>query len=763
MNRNQSSYCFVLTGLAVAIAGLLPASVPVAAAANAPNQVEEIFVTAERRETNLQQTPIAIKAFTSERLDDLGIQNLGAITSYAPNVEISPTKRPAGGTSAIAAFIRGVGTGDFLIPTDPAIGLYVDGVYIARTVGGLMSIPDIERVEVLKGPQGTLFGRNTLGGAINVVTTQPSVDGPLKGRFTVRAGSHGRRDAVVDLNGPLVEGVLGAKFSVATLNFNGWQRNLITNERYGTEGRIISRGSLLWDVSDTFSLQLTGDYTYQRQKGTHGQLLSVTNTLARPARFNSIAAPVLNPGLMLPADSIVDNRWATTTNRLTNETSPSQDDQDIWGMSLVGTYSLTDSLRLKSTTAYRELDSFIQVAGDGTPYPRNAAASTNDSEQFSQELELSGSFLDGRATFVLGAYYFDENASASRIGLFEHGVYQITARTSDARDRNDSFGMDATSYAAFGQVNFQLTDDIDVFAGGRINKDKKTYSFMSERPEIGDVVTPLTSDSDKWTAFTPRVGINWQANDDVFVYASYAEGFKSGGFGNPLEGQGIPSYDPEDLTTWELGLKSTLFDDRMTFNAAVFTSKYQGTQITVIIPPNSFRTTQNGGDARIRGFEVDFEAVAAPGLTLNASVGYNHARFTSVTPDAVEASARDGLVHEAGTPLPYVPDWSATFGATYEFPLGDLGNMSLRGTYSYKSSTILKLADPDTNQPEYGLLSARIGFVPTNYPQLEFSVVGTNLTDKEYYYYRNYSGSTGNDLGAAGDPRLFYFQVNYRM
>ncbi|RYD66449.1 MAG: TonB-dependent receptor, partial [Sphingomonadales bacterium] len=424
---------------------------------------------------------------------------------------------------------------------------------------------------------------------------------------------------------------------------------------------------------------------------------------------------------------------------------------------------LSDSIALKSTTAYRDLDSYIQVAGDGTPYAGNQAQSYATSKQFSQELELSGSMLDGNVNFVAGLYYFNENATAVRYGKSYEGTYAVTGVVSDARSQNEFYTLRAESIAAYGQAGVKVAPGLEFVLGARINRDFKRYSAKLVRAETNTVTNPLTYAEDNWTSFTPRVGVNYKVSDDVFLFASYAKGFKSGGFGTPLTGgAGIPSYDPETLTTYETGLKSSWFDNKLTFNLAGFYSDYKGVQITIITQPNSFRTTQNGGDAEIYGFDMDLEAAPFPGLLLNASLGYNHARFTNVSPGAVAASAANGLVHSAGTPLPYVPDWSASVGAQYAFDLGGLGSLTPRIDYAFKSKAVLTLADPSTFQDKYGLWNAKLSFVPEGNRNVEFSLVMNNVFDKTYYYYRNISRTTGNNLGQAADPRLFYAQLRFK-
>lgn len=261
------------TAVAQTVAG---ATTPLTAAPTdaKPAQVEEIVVTAQKRSERLQDAPVAVTAFSSQSLAARGITNVSQIGQYTPSLLIQPTNRPGGGGSSIAAYIRGVGTGDYNIPTDPAIGVYIDGVYLARSLGGLMSLTDIQRIEVLKGPQGTLYGRNTLGGAISIVTEQPKLSGDPEYMIQGRIGSYQRHDISASINAPIIEDKVGGKLSIAWLNSDGYGKDYYNGERLSDEHRVILRGGLMFKLEDHLTLDLSADYTRQRQNPSSSSILN---------------------------------------------------------------------------------------------------------------------------------------------------------------------------------------------------------------------------------------------------------------------------------------------------------------------------------------------------------------------------------------------------------------------------------------------------------------------------------------------------------
>ncbi|CAN5735806.1 TonB-dependent receptor [soil metagenome] len=741
----------------------------------AQTEVAEIVVTSERRETKLQDTPVSVSAFSQETMAARGATNLQDLGNFTPNLELHQTNRPAGGGSAYASYIRGVGTGDFQFPTDPGVGVYVDDVYLARAVGGLMSLDDIERAEVLKGPQGTLFGRNTIGGAINIVTEKPDL-GELSGVLKARVGNYGRTDVALAINGPIIAGKLAGKLSASFLNSDGWSTRL-DHQNGNNEHRIVFRTALRYVPTDTLDVQFNADYSEQNNVGPQGYLIRYLTSPApfppaKAARFNTYAAAGENLRLGLPAGSLYDNRWATTDPYTNNALQGGYDDYQIGGASVVATWDVNDALTIKSVTAFRGVSAKIGVDGDQTPYSLQTSQTEMYDHQYSQELQFFGTAMDDRLKYLVGLYAFQENGSSKLYTESFHGIWEnipLALRTnSDAADTFTYFYMKAKSYAVFTQESFAITPQIELTLGGRYNWDEKDYAFAVNFTQRGVAQVPFSRDSQSWESFTPKAGINWRPADNILVYASYQEGFKSGGWGSSNSALSpTPRYEPETIATWEIGAKTGWFDRRLTANVAVFQSDYKDIQFTVQkvdpVTGANLRTTQNSGDADIQGFEAEFVAVPTDGLTLNMGVGYVDAKFSRLTPQALailDPFNRPNAV-KIGDPLPQVPDWSVSGGAQYVFHLG-AGDLTVRGDASYKGDQFLTLGDPTSFQAAYTLYNAAITFAPNAVPGLELSLNGTNLSDEVYYAYHATLPPTGEEVALPVQPRLVYATAKFK-
>lgn len=745
-----------------------PAIAQETASVSTDEGIAEIVVTAQRREERLQDAPLSVTALSSESLTARGIDNLGDVSNFAPNLELHPTNRPAGGGSAFAGYIRGVGTGDFQFPTDPGIGLYVDDVYIARSVGGLLSLEDIARIEVLKGPQGTLYGRNTIGGAINVITTDPRLSGDMTGMFKVRGGSYKRFDVAALINTPLIQDKLGLKLSVSNLTSEGYGTRILDGAHYAGENRFILRGALMAQLADNITLKIAGDYTRQRQNPPSGYLIDFVPagpTVAKIARYNQFAAPYLNPGLGLPAGSIYDARWEAPTPYDVYSLQPQQDDADIGGVSAVLNIDLSDTVSLKSVSAWRKIDALIEVDGDQTPYPLQQSRTTMGQEQLSQELQLGGTALDGRLNFLIGAYAFREEGNSTVFTRSFEGIYEAiiaaggTPIAADAGNTFTTFYMKATSYALFTQETFNVTDQFGITLGARYNKDRKEYSTSVRRPQNDTIVVPLSAAVAEWESFTPRVALEYKPSRDLLFYASYSKGFKSGGFGaSTVASTPTPRYDPEKLTSYEVGAKTSWFNNRMTFNVAGFYSEYRNIQLTVqSVDPltnANIRTTRNAGGSDIKGFEMEIAARPTRGLDLNLGVGYVDAKFDTLAASAIGSGFR------LGDRVPQIPDWSINAGISYGFETG-AGELTVRGDLSHKGSQFLTPADVSSFQDGYTLFGARIALKPSFAPGVELSVEGSNLTNTRHAYYKGTLPPTGEFVAIPAAPREIYATARF--
>ncbi|HET6331708.1 MAG TPA: TonB-dependent receptor [Polyangiales bacterium] len=738
-----------------------------AVAAPAANpEAGEMVVTAQRYEQDVQKAPVTVTAFGQRSMDQRGVSNLQDIGKFTPNLELHATNRPAGGGSAYAAYIRGIGTGDFQFPTDPGVGLYIDDVYVARTVGGLLSTDaDIARIEVIKGPQGTLFGRNTIGGAFNIATSKPLLEGRPTGSGLVRFGTYGRHDFALNANSPIIPGAIGGKISLSTQHLDGYGRRILLDERTNDEERFVARAGLLFKPASRVEIRLDGDYSRQDQNPPNGQFLAFVPagpTLDKIAKYNQFAAPALNPGLNLAKDAVYDARWLSPGRYENFALQPVHDRYDIGGGSVKVDVAVADWLSIKSISAIRVVDSAVRVDGDQTPYPLQSTNTQLDDTQLSEELQFSGRVWDERLQYLLGLYAFRESGRSSVDtqsfhGLFENEPMPIDA---DAGDTLTRFKLTATSLAVFTQETLEILSGLHLTLGARLNHDQKDYDYGVDFTQRNVPQVPQSTASASWNSFTPKIAIDYAPFEPMLIYASYSQGFKSGGFGPSNMGSNpTPKYDPERVTAYEVGVKTHWFEGRrLIANVTGFYNDYSDIQLTVQsrdpVTGANLRTTENAGTSHIKGFEAELAAKPFDGMTLNAGLGYVDAKFASLTADAVMSGFK------VGDRLPQISDWSANAGAQYAFGTG-VGELALRFDVSWKGDQYLTPADPSSHQKSVALYSARISFVPDALEELEVALYGINLTDEVYYVYRATLPPTGQTVGLAGPPRLIFATARY--
>ena len=710
---------------------------------------------------------MAVTAFSPTTMERRGITNLQDVGKFTPNLELHSTNRPAGGSSAYAAYIRGIGTGDFQFPTDPGVGLYIDDVYMARTVGGLLSIDtDIERIEVIKGPQGALFGRNTIGGAISVITTAPETRGEPFSTALVRFGSYGRKDFAVSVNGPLVQEKLGAKLSVASLHSDGYGERLLTEEKVASEERLVLRGGLRYTPTQPFALRLDGDYSHQDQKPPNGRLIQLrfpppapngmpAPVVTRIENFNTMAVPTLNPGLNLPSNAAFNDRWRSPNAHDGYGMQPVYDRYDLGGGSLTASYDVSSGFGIKSISAVRTMSSEIGVDGDQTPYSLQTSQTALDQTQLSEELQFAGTVWDDRLRYMVGLYVFHESGESEVYTESFHGLFEVMAAPPNAADTLQHFELDSTSLAAFTQETLRIVPGVHVTAGARINRDDKDYTYSLFAPQTMMFRIPLTQASAGWTSFTPKLGIDWQPIDEVLVYASFAQGFKSGAFSaSNAPSMPAPPYGPEKVTAYEVGVKTEWLERKLSVMAAGFFNDYRDIQLTVqTVDPmtmGNVRTTQNAGSSKIIGFELELGARPVEALALNLGAGYVDAKFDSLTMPAL------ALGFKLDDRLPQIPDLTVNAGIQYGFELASAGELTLRADVTYKGDQFLTAVDPISYQKGYALIGARVSFVPAAFEALELSLQGLNLSDEVYYIYHANLAPTAEEVAIAGQPRMIY-------
>lgn len=731
-----------------------PAEKPTSDARQGDNQVEQIVVTAQRRETNLQDTPIAITALSSRALDARGVKNLGNIENFAPNLQINQG-RPDGGGSTAAITLRGVGQNDALFPNDPGVGLYIDGVYSARAYGGLIGLVDTDRIEVLRGPQGTLFGRNTIGGAVNIVTTPPSQQ--FGGRVNLTYGSYNRFEAKGSINAPLIEDKLALRISAGFTRADGLGKQLTTGQPMANENRAVVRAALRATPSNDVTIDLVADYTRQRQNPAAGKLLTTvpSTTGLIQGLFNPVIAGIENAKYGLPANSIYDNRFVTSGRYDNYGTAPLADNLDSGGAALTVTWKASDALTFKSITAARAYKAHIALDQDYSPYSVIATDDRQNQEQYSQELQAFGKLLDGRFRYLVGLYYFKELGRDYNFANIVPGTLQVAGF--EIAQLGD-IGLNATNYAAFGQFDFDILDKLTLTVGLRQNHEHKQFNRQFTHIQGGDVFIPYQILEKSWNSFTPRVGLNWKATENAMVYASYAEGFKGGGW-NPRPtsaAAGIRPFEPETIKTYELGAKTQWFDRRLTFNVAGFYSSYSNIQLPVaygLSDGTLVIETQNAGRSHIHGLEVELAARPIREVSIQIGYGYLDNKYVSIVPGASITSSNR---------LPDAPKHTLNIGADYRFDLGASGSLTFRGDASYRS-TVFKDAvnTPLISQPSFWLVSGRITWASAN-ERYNVQVYGTNLFDTKYLATGFDASSLGAAVGYYGRPREFGVQASYK-
>jgi len=745
--------------------------------------MEEIVVTARKREESIQDTPIAVSAFSGASLEARGIERIDGIAAITPNMTFSNINTNGGGGSNASVYIRGVGQTDFIPSADPGVGLYVDGVYLARSIGAVLDLIDIERIEVLRGPQGTLFGRNTIGGAVAIHTIKPHSEFDAKVR--VKVGSDDRQDIMGRVNVPLTE-TLFANLSVASFQQDGFVDNPNTGVDTGDDDTTAVRGALRWQASDDLLIDLSADYSKDRE---NGQPRVSTSDPSRAVQFIPPNSPTAtgnggfqhnfflganspfnsdNPPFPLvnipelrqfnDCDATPDNIEGTNDSCANSRTvglgkdtgtDPTYYDADIWGVSGTIEWSITDNLQLKSITAYRDLDSEFGHDGDNSPFFLSFVRDDYQQDQFSQELQLLGTSFDDSLEWILGAYYFTEDGS---------NVNPVDFAGIDIESGGD---FDNESKAAFAQGTYHITEKWHLTAGLRYTEDTKDFIVKGiiqtavpifAPPFVGRVTLidngTTTLEADDWT---PMANLAYDWTDDFMVYANYAEGFKSGGVQQRnagVFGPKAPTYDPEYVDSYEVGFKYSSPGGNFVLNGAAFYADYTDIQLETLAPEGIAPQLENAGEAEIKGVELESRWAPFDSWFFEASVGYLDAEITDADPDATDSGGP-----AEGDTLPFVPEWNYSASVIKIFDLGDWGTLTPRVDYSWRDDVFFTPDnDPDNTQESYGLWNASVGWTsPEDKYALTFHWL--NIDDEEYITYTEISGSaaTGNDILGRGD------------
>lgn len=703
---------------------------PAAQPADEAKTLNTVIVTARKRAEDLQDVPISISAYSGETLNERGLDDVGSLTNFTPNLEIN-SGRPDGGGTAAQIYIRGVGQNDFLIPNDPGVGLYVDDVYVSRSSGALVGLTDVASVEILRGPQGTLYGKNTIGGAVRVNSKTPEFD-VFEGSSSFTVGSYNRLDFRANANIPIND-KLAVRIAGASRNADDIGERPLDPTGSGTGNvnedalRLIAR----YQPASDWDITVSADYTRTDQNGPYGTNLGyIAGASALIDVLNAEVYPALGASLGLPPGSVFDETWVGRAD-LSYGTGWNFDKYDTWGVSAIVEHDFNDNLSLKSITAYRQVEGAAGRDGDHSPFPVLETISDDDNSQFSQEIQLNGSAFDDRLQFTTGVYYLKEDANNQVVSNLWGGLLQSSlALDFNARSMST---LEGESIAVFAQGTFDITDNVHWTVGGRYNQEKKefatTWAFIDRTftcPGL-DVNGELEDCNETWDVFTPMTSLSVDLTDDFMVYGSYTEGFKAGGWTPRLFSQtSLKQFDPEELAAYELGFKSTWMDRRLVLNANVFFSEYEDLQLTSVLADaqgSPQPVVENAGQAEIFGIEIEGAYRPTDTTTFEFGLGYLDGEYIELDP---------GVSFPLSNELPDTPPLTINASFQQDFPLQNGALLSARLDTGYKDDTQKDPANsPTIQQDAYTLVNSRVSYVSSN-GNWELALFGTNLTDETY-------------------------------
>jgi iron complex outermembrane receptor protein len=691
--------------------------------------LEAVVVTARYREESLQRVPISISAITGDAIASGQVTTLQGLEFSVPNLVFGET----GASAETFIGIRGIGDFSRNIGFDTRVGVYVDGVFAGQSLAVDQGLIDVQQVEVLRGPQGTLFGKNSSSGVIQIVSRRP-VPGETSGEWRLRGGNLGTLGGSGTLNVPLGASA-AARIAVVAQQQDGYIDNLYDGGQLMSNDHVFGRVRLLAQPSEALELDFTVDFRRQDND---------TLFLEPDASYELAAG---NPAAVLPF--VVD------------QDAPLIDENSGWGAGLRLNYTLPAGFVLTSIAGYRSVDRRTGSDEDATrAFALHARYFEDDFNHFTGELRLA-SPGDARFRYVLGAFWFDQDARTDRIAALGP-AWGGPAQGVDAATQHSR--VDSRSWAAFANANYDLSERLTASAGLRYteeDKDAVIYQVVFPGFGLAQLIDQSMSRSEGYA--TATANLQYQFNDDVSGYFTYASGYKGGGFNVDLvaDAADLP-FEEETVDSFEVGLKSSLLGGRLRLNLAAFHAEYDDYQVFQFrFNPASSTTTlliSNAAAVTTEGFELEGTALLGEGFSLDFGLGYNDAQFDDFPGGAIDGTT--GLpLNVAGNQLPRAPEWTANLGGTWRFALGSAPTRLMVG-YSYRSEQFF---NPDnrenSRQGAYGLWSAALDCELGEH--WSFSLYGRNLADEEYRTMRGIS-FLGVPFGLHGQPRTYGAEISFR-
>lgn len=704
----SAMFAIALTCPQVAVAADAP---PTGAA---PGEVADIVVTAQKRSENLQTVPIAITTISADMIREKQINTVADIAQYTPNLYFSSAG--SGSASSASFYIRGIGQAVFHYTSEPAVGIYLDDVYIGRSVGANIDMGDIAQVDVLKGPQGTLFGRNTIAGAVSITTNKPVFR--LEGHADISTGTIDNLLSHVTVNVPLIDDKLAARVTVMGDVRSGWGKDYAADGKVYNLGRsrmVGGRVQLLWKPVEDFDVLFAGDAMRARGNSTPEGLINFKDSAASDA-YNATAPVKIGP------------QWLTKGYNSYLYINP-VDDNDTVGGAVTMSYH-PDWITLKSITSYRWQHAIAAQDYGGVPAPYLGQQTDQRQWQASQEFQATGDLLDKRLKYTFGLYYFHEAVRNGEQAALQGLLLDIPLRgTTD-------------SYAAYGQLTYNVTDKLSVTGGVRWTNERKTLDVTTT--EGGAVLVPQSHESVRYHATSPMGNIKYQWSPNLMTYASIARGFRSGSYSAlPFAETDLIPTRPETSTTYEVGSKIDLFQRRLRVNLAAFYDDYTDIQIGATTETDGvfvFRTA-NAAKAKIYGGEAEVTAVLARGLEAYVNGSYLHSRISAVS----GFSFGDSI-------LPDAPKFIVEGGVKYAIDLDGRGTITPSADVNFRTGAYPQFNPAKASwQPSYALVNGRITFEPAH-SRWTFAIWGKNLTNKRYMVFGQTAGSADVSVGWFGRP-----------
>lgn len=678
--------------------------------------LEEVVVTAQRREESLQNVPVSVSAFTEKDIERRQIVNALDLGRHVPNLVASSN---VGLPNATSFFLRGVGQDESIATSDPAVGTYVDGVYVARQVANNAYLYDIERIEVLRGPQGTLYGRNTSGGAVKIITRKP--DEETRMEIQALVGNYERVDLKARISGAFSDTVFGSLATFVSEQDKGYQNNMTVGEKSWTQDSLGVRGQLRFVPTDNLDINLSAEFV--NEKPTPPLPTNVINPL------NSDDLYLINTGESASEQEVESNAFTLNID---------------WGVG---------GMQINSITAYRDLSQDYRMDISDDSVPKWILDTQADFKQFSQELQISSTAFHDKMNWVAGIFYMDEDNDSFLKDEVNLPPILVANFEKDLLNK-------AESLAIFGQATIDLTDKLALTYGGRWTREEKTVDVTATVFGVfplfstADLVAAGVDIAPEFKEYTNKLGVDYQVSENMLTYFSYTQGFKSGGWNaRVFSASDFVNIDPETVDSIEIGLKSEWYDGKFRVNLAYFLADYEDFIVTAVSPVTGNFITVNAAEAQIDGFEMEVSLQIAAGLNVYGFAGLMDGEYKKLDPSVVIPKSND---------IKRVPDLTYQIGLSYDQAMGQSARLGLDINFSYQDEYTNGFANSIYEAaPEQELLNLSLSYEMVD-SGLKFSAGCSNCTNEEYFHSTLDFSVFGFASQYPGEPRRVYGSVTWK-